>query len=254
MSSYKNASKSRQKTHKERSQPQDRAHLGFLQKKKDYKARAEDYQKKQNTLKVLKRKALNRNPDEFYFNMVKTQKVDGVHKLKETTEPKFTETQLKMMESQDLRYVNFKRTTEHRKIEKLKSTLHLIDAEDKPKNKHTIFVDSEKEVKEFDPAKYFDTHPALLSRSYNRPTWKMLKEKEFFSQIDDDTVEQLGEERQKRYKELTKRIEREKQLKIIGEKMETKKHLMDRKAKKEKLADETKESAAQYVWAYKRKK
>ena len=34
-----------------------------------------DYQRKQNTLKVLKRKALDRNPDEFYFNMVKTQKV-----------------------------------------------------------------------------------------------------------------------------------------------------------------------------------
>lgn len=34
-----------------------------------------NYQRKQNTLKSLKRKALDRNPDEFYFKMVKTQKV-----------------------------------------------------------------------------------------------------------------------------------------------------------------------------------
>ena len=31
------------------------------------------------------------------------------------------------------------------KIERLKSALHLIDCDDKPKNKHTIFVDSKKE-------------------------------------------------------------------------------------------------------------
>ena len=31
------------------------------------------------------------------------------------------------------------------KIERLKSSLHLIDCDDKPKNKHTIFVDSKKE-------------------------------------------------------------------------------------------------------------
>ena len=34
-----------------------------------------DFQKKKNSIKALKRKALDRNPDEFYFNMVKTQKM-----------------------------------------------------------------------------------------------------------------------------------------------------------------------------------
>jgi len=33
-----------------------------------------DFQKKKDSLKLLKRKALDRNPDEFYFNMVKTVK------------------------------------------------------------------------------------------------------------------------------------------------------------------------------------
>lgn len=31
-----------------------------------------DHQKKRDALKLLERKALDRNPDEFYFNMVKT--------------------------------------------------------------------------------------------------------------------------------------------------------------------------------------
>lgn len=34
-----------------------------------------DFQKKRDTLKALKKKAESRNPDEFYFNMVSTQKV-----------------------------------------------------------------------------------------------------------------------------------------------------------------------------------
>ena len=32
-----------------------------------------DFQRKKKTLKALKRKALDRNPDEFYFNMVNTR-------------------------------------------------------------------------------------------------------------------------------------------------------------------------------------
>jgi hypothetical protein len=32
-----------------------------------------DFQKKRDVIKDLKRKALERNPDEFYFNMAKTQ-------------------------------------------------------------------------------------------------------------------------------------------------------------------------------------
>lgn len=32
-----------------------------------------DFQKKRDVIKDLKRKALEKNPDEFYFNMAKTQ-------------------------------------------------------------------------------------------------------------------------------------------------------------------------------------
>ena len=61
MSSLRNAVK--RVTHKERSQPQARAHLGLLEKKSDYKLRSKDYHRKQDRLKSMRSKAANRNPD-----------------------------------------------------------------------------------------------------------------------------------------------------------------------------------------------
>lgn len=62
------------------------------------------------------------------------------------------------------------------KAARLQSTLHLLDAE--ASNKHTVFVDSEREAKEFDAAEHFQTAPALVRRTYNRPRIADLQEKE----------------------------------------------------------------------------
>ena len=81
MSSFRNAVK--RVAHKERSQPAARKKFGLLEKHKDYVERAQDYHKKQDYLKILRKKASDRNPDEFYFKMNKSQvNAKGVHKEK----------------------------------------------------------------------------------------------------------------------------------------------------------------------------
>ncbi|XP_013398660.1 probable U3 small nucleolar RNA-associated protein 11 [Lingula anatina] len=185
--------------------------------------------------------------------MVNTRLKEGVHQ-NDDSPPAYSEEQLKLMQSQDLKYINYKRSTELKKIEKLKGSLHLLEGEEKPKNKHTFFVDSKKEAKSFDVAKRFNTHPSLLGRTYNRPTLDMLKTQTYQSGLDQDTVQEFAEERKKKYKELSKRIERERHLHVIAQKMEMKKLLMDKKARKKKVADETKEMAAVYKWMPQRKR
>ncbi len=64
---FKNAVQRR--AHSERHQPAARAHLGLLEKHKDYSQRAQNYHEKEKRIAELKKKAANRNPDEFYFAM-----------------------------------------------------------------------------------------------------------------------------------------------------------------------------------------
>ena len=124
MSSLRNAVKRR--THKERSQPAERRKFGLLEKKKDYILRARDFHKKEEALKVLRKKAANRNPDEFYFAMQKQRTNDGVHIANEDLSNKYTQDELHLMKTQDVKYVAMKASMEAKKVEKLRTTLHMI--------------------------------------------------------------------------------------------------------------------------------
>ena len=253
MSSLKNALKS-QKTHRERHQPEQRASLGLLEKRKDYKLRANDHNQKKKALEHLRKKALNKNPDEFYFHMINSKQEEGVHKER-NKDKEYTEEQIKLMQTQDKKYIVNKRTSEKNKIERIKATLHLINTSDKPKNSHTFFVDSEKEKKKFNVAKRLQTDPSLLNRTHNRPKLEDLKSGKLkVADMDTETMEEVEKKSSKAYKELHQRLEREKQLGVVQNKMEIKAALREKVKPVKQVVKEDKNIAPVYLWPQERKR
>ncbi|KJE90194.1 Utp11 protein [Capsaspora owczarzaki ATCC 30864] len=152
---FKKANKGLRRTHKERSQPADRARFGLLEKKKDYKLRAADFHSKERRLRALQQKANTRNPDEFYFGMIKSSTDRGVHKARrndnmhsseyqqggkrggmsaarierkaKTDAHHLNQSELRVLKTQDRSYVNSKKMMERSKIEQLRASLHMID-------------------------------------------------------------------------------------------------------------------------------
>ncbi|KAJ1527214.1 hypothetical protein ONE63_008741 [Megalurothrips usitatus] len=253
MSTWKKAAKTNQKTHRERHQPEKRAHLGLLEKKKDYKARADDYHEKEATLRVLRRRALNRNPDEFYFHMIRSKIKDGEH-FEQEKEDEHTPEQIKLMQTQDLRYITMKQTIEKRKITKLQSQLHMLDAAEEVPNQHIFFVDDPKEADNFDVAARLDTHPALLGRRTNRMKMETLKTASLPS-LNKVALEKATKTKQQKYAELEKRLDREKQLRVIQEKMILKRNLQNKnESQPERIKPATKNAPPVYKWKTERKR
>lgn len=143
MSSLRNAVYRR--AHKERAQPHSRKKFGLLEKHKDYALRAQAFHKKEETLRKLKEKAAFRNPDEFYFKMIKTKTVDGIHRP-ESEANKYSQEELMLMKTQDIGYVLQKLQSEKKKIEKLSSMLHSLD--NQPPNKHVYYAEDREEAEE----------------------------------------------------------------------------------------------------------
>jgi U3 small nucleolar RNA-associated protein 11 len=265
--SLNKASKSQSKPYRERHQPQDRSHLGLLEKKKDYKLRANDFNNKKQVLKHLRKKALNKNPDEFYFHMANSKTVDGgMHrdllskKTKDKSETANTTDQIRLMQTQDYKYVSMRRVMEQRKIEKLKGALHLLDKNDdtdtRPLNTHTVFVNDETEKKNLDLAERFDTTPEMLARTSNRTKLELLKSPEQTSRINSLEVDESALKKQsKAYKQLSQRIQRHKQLTIVEEKIKFRRDISNKNNKPAVvLKEESATNPAIVRWKVERKR
>lgn len=161
-SSLRNAVK--RVTHKERAQPSDRKKFGLLEKHKDYVERATDYKKKQKYLTTLRRKAADKNPDEFYMHMNRSKVQNGVHR--ELVNNSLDRESVSLLKTQDLGYIIYKKAIDDKKIEKLKDSVQFVGGV-KPKH-HTLFVNDDEEFDGFDPEKHFQTPAELLKRTYNR--------------------------------------------------------------------------------------
>uniref|UniRef100_A0A8C0ISI8 U3 small nucleolar RNA-associated protein 11 n=1 Tax=Chelonoidis abingdonii TaxID=106734 RepID=A0A8C0ISI8_CHEAB len=207
-----------------------------------------DYHKKQNALKALRKKALEKNPDEFYFKMTR----DGVHVIKQPKE-EVTQEQLKVMRTQDLKYVEMKRVAEAKKIERMKSELHLLDDQGTQSNKHVFFFDTKKEVQEFDVATHLNTSPELVDRVYNRPTIETLQKETVKGATHPAHLKKLAQQRKHQYSLLKQRIEREKMMFVIAQKIQARKDLLD-KTSKVKVKKETVNSPAVYKFKFQRKR
>uniref|UniRef100_A0A7S0UPS3 U3 small nucleolar RNA-associated protein 11 n=1 Tax=Polytomella parva TaxID=51329 RepID=A0A7S0UPS3_9CHLO len=219
MSSLANAIK--RITHKERSQPAHRLKLGLLEKHKDYVKRARNFHKKEKVIRALKRKAEERNEDEFYHAMEKARTKDGVHDGRLTQANKYTQEELRLMRTQDVKYLSLKATIDDKKAERMRESLHFIGTP--AQNSHTVFVDDEKEVQQFDAATYFDTPEQLLDRSFNRPRTSQIAS----MTINAPRTRELNRLKYASYKALKERLDRKEKLSkvatVLASKQPTKK-------------------------------
>ncbi|KAH0461638.1 hypothetical protein IEQ34_009213 [Dendrobium chrysotoxum] len=229
MSSLRNAIPRR--AHKERAQPQARKKFGLLEKHKDYVERAKSFHKKEETLRILREKAMSRNPDEFYFKMISSRVVDGVHRPKSQAN-KYSHDELMLMKTQDIAYVIQKLQSEKKKIERLRGALHALD--NKPLNKHVYYAEDREEAKE------------IRSRSLNINA----------SPAQHNLPRNIRKKTTSSYRELEERTKRVEQLDKLYSEMALQKELQ-KPGRKRKLRDDEMASPTTrpvYKWRAERKR
>jgi U3 small nucleolar RNA-associated protein 11 len=208
-----------------------------------------------STIQNLRRKAEERNPDEFYFAMEKARTKDGVHQVPTAEPNKYTQEQLRLMKTQDAGYLNFKAQTEKKKVERMQESLHMIGAP-AGQRKHVIFVDEESEVKTFDPVKHFDTPAELLDRSYNRPTKAQLENAGAVSggAAAASRVARAEKRKVATYKELLQRTARQEALGAASQQVEYEKNVMGKGRKRKLTPQEASGKKGVFRWKNERKR
>ena len=209
--------------YRERGQIERRKRLGFLEKKQDYKIRAEDYHEKEKKYKNLKEAARTRNPDEFYHKMIKAKIIDGEHV--QFPDDKNLEQKL-VTNTQFINLVNFKKSQLEKEAEKMKVRLQLNKNifEGGDKSIHTLYYEDEDEfLEEQKKEKEF------LNKKRN------LNKKEENSDINEEEQKLTPENKQliNTFKQRKKHI---KQLEQISQGLQEQKELL-KGGKKKKIGD-----------------
>lgn len=232
--------------HKERSQPQHRVSKhGLLEKKQDYKLRARDRNRKQLRLKLLKEKASFRNPDEFYFGMIRSATDAG--RARKTLNMKEKDAvpiahrdreQRLLAETQDKGYVAFKHAIEDGKIGEMRRRLHFAESSAEVKGRHVLFVDDEEEEKKI-----------LKERQLNRERGMETEKTGLYNE------KALRKMRKRAYAELKQRTERRDKLKTVLQDLDTERALLAKGRRfMEKRADPMTGAPAVYRWHQERKR
>lgn len=230
MSSLRNAVKRR--THKERAQPAGRSRLGLLEKHKDYVLRAKDFHKKQDAIQTLRQKASQRNPDEFYFGMINSQSVGGIHRPKGLGK-QYTQEELELMKTQDIKYLMIKAQNEKKKADALRAVVH--STAQASAGNHLYFAEDREEATELEPI--------VASRQEVATGKNRLPRK-------------LERARESANRQLSMRTERAEKLQSMVAAMTMQKELMGKGRKRKLRDDEVVGSAAGpvYKWRQERKK
>lgn len=241
------------KQHRERAQPQSRKRKGLLQKKKDYKLRAQDYHNKQERLKILREKARSRNEDEYYHSMTK-KKTDenGILITERETSQLLDVDEVKLLKTQDVNYVKTKRLNEMKLVERIMNGLSgAVGVSFAAKGQHTVFVDDEEEFENFDAAKHFKTDLRLLDRAENRLRLDQLGDERVVDQQDEHLAEKYNEKKLKKLRALKQKLERVEQLKRVEQKMDEQRELMKKGSKKKIVSEDGKVT---FKWKNQRKR
>lgn len=224
------------KQHRERSQPQARSRWGQLQKHKDYSLRAKDYHRKETTLKLLREKARERNPDEYYRGM-HSQKIDPrtgtllASRAGQDEDSQLSQDQVKLLKTQDANYVRTMKQQHAKSLERdLKTTTF------GHKGSHTIFVDSKQELRDFEPHKHFNTTPELLRAAESDPMHNRLTIDQLASTRLPPTLANAHKKKLRSLHRTASTAERERKLAEVLERMETQHNAMAKGSKK-KITD-----------------
>eukprot|EP01083_Nonionella_stella_P038986 106017_1 len=288
MSMGKSWNKLGRKGHRhERSQPQARQHLGFLEHHSDYTARAKNYHKKQDELQHLQLLASMKNPDEFHSDMVHTKALDG--RLWMDKESKMSKKRLKIYRDNDNKYITMQLQHQQNKLKRDLNSFHCIDAANVSKNKnnnemqivessnskdalesnalltvqtkglkavdHVIFVKDNKARREFNASSYFKTPRELLHQKHNRLRTSQLAAKQI--KIDPKLATKLKKQTLLKYWQIQGRINKVQNIKKYQTHLNLKRkiHAGERYlVYKKRNADSGKVVKRRYKWPKQRKR